>query len=100
MSWRLALLLSATLMVLGTACGVDEDEVVKLKEGEGLGDAPYCGSLGCADPFKFCAELFLDFGRSPPICVSDDICDRLDCANSSRRCAVFDGFPGQVKCIK
>ncbi|MBJ6759982.1 hypothetical protein JGU66_04350 [Myxococcaceae bacterium JPH2] len=100
MSWRITLLLSASLALLGTACGVSEDEVVILKEGESLRDAPYCGSLGCEDPYKFCAELFFDFGRSPPICVGDDICARLQCANDGRRCAVFDGFPGQVKCIK
>ncbi|RKG62292.1 hypothetical protein D7X30_02975 [Corallococcus sp. AB011P] len=96
---RIALLLSATL-VLATGCGVSEDEVVQLKEGENLSDTPYCGSLGCADPYRLCAELFLEFGRSPPLCVVDNICDRLECAKEGRRCAVFNGFPGQVKCIE
>lgn len=95
---RIAVLLSATL-VLVTGCGVDEDEVVKLKEGENLSDTPYCGGAGCLDPYRYCAELFLDFGRSPPLCVVENICDRLECANTNRRCAVFEGFPGQVKCI-
>lgn len=99
LSWRKTALVCSALAVLGSACGVDEDEVVKLKEGESFADAPYCGSFGCEDPFQFCAEIFLEFGRSPPICVSDDICARLDCANPQRQCAVFDGFPGQVKCI-
>jgi hypothetical protein len=98
MALRIAMLLSATL-VLSTGCGVSEDEVVRLKEGESLADTPYCGSLGCSDPFRFCAELFLEFGRSPPLCVVDNVCDRLECAKGGRRCAVFDGFPGQVKCI-
>lgn len=99
LSWRKTVLVCSALAALGSACGVDEDEVVKLKEGESFADAPYCGSFGCEDPFQFCAEVFLEFGRSPAICVSDDICARLECANPQRQCAVFDGFPGQVKCI-
>ncbi|NMO23257.1 hypothetical protein HPC49_49305 [Pyxidicoccus fallax] len=99
LSWRKSVLVFSALAVLGSACGVDDDEVVKLKEGESLADAPYCGSFGCEEFDQFCAELFLDFGRSPALCITDDICDRLECANSNRRCAIFDGFPGQVKCI-
>ncbi|MCP3102269.1 hypothetical protein LZ198_25700 [Myxococcus sp. K15C18031901] len=93
------LLVFGVLSALGSACGVDEDEVVRLKEGESLADAPYCSSVGCTGAYEFCAELFFDFGRSPPLCITDDICERLECANSNRRCAIFDGFPGQVKCI-
>nr|WP_164015456.1 hypothetical protein [Pyxidicoccus trucidator] len=100
LSWRMRVLVFSTLAVLGSACGVDDDEVVRLKDGESFADAPYCGSFGCEDVFQFCAEVFLEFGRSPAICVSDDICERLECANPGRRCAVFDGFPGQVKCIE
>ncbi len=89
----------SALTVLGAACGVDEDEVIKLREGENLEDIPYCGSFGCEDIYAFCAELFFDFGRSPPLCVPENICERMECANPNKRCAVFDGFPGQVKCI-
>ncbi|MCP3139196.1 hypothetical protein [Pyxidicoccus xibeiensis] len=91
--------LFSALAVLGSACGVDEDEAVVLKEGETLEGSDYCGSFGCENPLEFCAELFFDFGRSPALCVPDTICDRLDCAKEGRICAVFDGFPGQVKCI-
>ncbi|MFP2926213.1 hypothetical protein ACLESO_13545 [Pyxidicoccus sp. 3LG] len=90
----------SALAVLGSACGVDDDEVVVLKEGESLEDASYCGSFGCTNPLDLCAELFFDFGRSPAICVPDSICERLDCAKEGRTCAVFNGFPGQVKCIE
>ncbi|WP_163995116.1 hypothetical protein [Pyxidicoccus caerfyrddinensis] len=99
LSWRMRVLGFSALAVFSSACGVSDDEVVKLKEGESFADAPYCGSFGCEDPYQLCAEVFLEFGRSPAICVSDNICERLECANPNRRCAVFDGFPGQVKCI-
>ncbi|WXH30697.1 hypothetical protein WA016_04669 [Myxococcus stipitatus] len=98
-SRRMRILVFCVMSALATACGVDEDEVVRLKEGESLADAAYCGSFGCERINEFCAEVFLEFGRSPPICVSEDVCERLECANSSRRCAIFDGLPGQVKCI-
>ncbi|MCP3168337.1 hypothetical protein [Myxococcus qinghaiensis] len=100
LSRRIRVLVFCVVSALATAaCGVDDDEVVRVKEGESLADADYCGSFGCADSFEFCAEVFLEFGRSPPICVTEDVCARLECANANRRCAIFDGFPGQVKCI-
>lgn len=99
LSRRMRVLVFSAVSALATACGVDEDEVVRLKEGESLADAEYCGSFGCEQSFEFCAEVFLEFGRSPPICIADDVCERLECANKNRRCAIFDGFPGQVKCI-
>ncbi|QDE92992.1 hypothetical protein BHS06_30660 [Myxococcus xanthus] len=99
-SRRIRSLVFSVLAVCASSCGVSEDEAVLPKEGESLSDAPYCGSFGCVNPYQFCAEIFLEFGRSPPICVFDDICERLECANSNRTCALFDGFPAQVKCIK
>ncbi|NTX03314.1 hypothetical protein HUA74_10005 [Myxococcus sp. CA051A] len=100
LSRRIRVLVFCVVSALATACGVDDDEVVRVKEGESLADAEYCGSFGCDQLNEFCAEVFLEFGRSPPICITEDVCERLECANTNRRCAIFDGFPGQVKCIK
>ncbi len=99
LSRRMRSLVFSVLAVCASSCGVSEKEAVRLKEGASLDDAPYCGSFGCANPYQFCTELFLEFGRSPPICVFDDICERLECVKAGRTCALFDGFPAQVKCI-
>jgi hypothetical protein len=95
-------LLAATLLGLAS-CGVSEDEAVRLREGASLVDEGeslyYCSSLGCPFERQLCVELFFDYGRSPPLCLGPDICERLECQKEGRQCAIFDGFPGQVKCI-
>lgn len=83
----------AALLLL--SCGPSEELV--LKEGETLGGLRYC-VFGCSQD-TFCAELFLkDTGRSPPLCVPENICDRLECANGGQ-CTLFDTFPVEVRCI-
>jgi hypothetical protein len=78
-----------------SACGPSEELV--LKEGQTLEGLPYC--FGVCFEGEFCAELFLkDTGRSPPLCVPLDICDRFTCADGGR-CAIFDTFPAEVRCI-
>jgi hypothetical protein len=87
-----------------TSCGVSEDEVVRLKEGQTLGEPAagglqYCSSFGCPYEKQACLEVFFEYGRSPPLCLFLDVCDKLECAKAGNECAIFDGFPGQVKCI-
>lgn len=94
----------AALAVLAS-CGVSEEEAVRYKDEaarQSIRNSELCSNVGCiADPQAyFCAELFFEFGRSPPLCVDPDtICEMLECQAEGRRCATFDGFPGQVKCI-
>ncbi|MBF5046181.1 hypothetical protein FGE12_27440 [Aggregicoccus sp. 17bor-14] len=82
----------ATLLL--SACGPAEELV--LKEGQTINGLRYC-AYGC--PLDtFCAELFLkDTGRSPPICVPLEICDRFTCDNGGE-CRIFDTFPAEVRC--
>ncbi|HEX8436657.1 hypothetical protein [Archangium sp.] len=100
-----------------------EDEAVRLKEGQKLfldgmpEQLRYCTTLGCPtvvlDPNStpedpeddvlrdtFCLEVFFDYGRSPALCLPLEVCDRLECEKEGGTCAIFDGFPGQVKCIR
>jgi hypothetical protein len=89
--------LAAAVLV---SCGVSEDEAVKLREGQTLNDLPFCGSFGCADPAAWCLELFFEFGTSPPLCARpSNICERLECFQQGQECRVFEGFPGQVRCV-
>jgi hypothetical protein len=89
-----------------TACGVSEDEAVRLKEGQTLGvpGAPLegCSTFGCPYEGQVCMEVFFEYGRSPAVCVFVDVCDRLECQTQKPgyQCTLFDGFPGQVKCIE
>jgi hypothetical protein len=91
-------LLAAAVVGLGSSCGIPPEEVLYLKEGETTVDLPYCTQFGCPSVGQFCVELFFEFGRSPPLCVLPEVCNRLQC-REGRRCAIFDGFPGQVRCI-
>lgn len=95
----------AALLVGLSACGVTQDEAVRLQEGATLGIAErgglrYCSSLGCAYPDEACLQVFFEYGRSPALCLTLDVCQRLECEQQGQRCALFDGFPGQVKCIE
>jgi hypothetical protein len=99
----------AALAVLAS-CGVSEEEAVRYKDEEArqaLRGSPLCSSLGCPYDPRYpssepvCVELFFEFGRSPALCVPlDRICEQLECQKEGYQCAVFDGFPGQVKCIE
>ena len=81
------------------------DEAVRLKEGQTLGDAEiggleYCTSFGCPYDGQACLEVFFEYGRSPALCLfAAEVCDRVECETPGKVCALFDGFPGQVKCI-
>lgn len=92
-------LLGAALAVV-LSCGPSRDEAVRLKEGANLDDVSTCPSLLCAGQNEFCAELLFEYGRSPPLCVTDDICSRFDCLEEGRRCVLFDGVPVQMRCVK
>lgn len=113
MARRIRVLSGVAAVVLGflTSCGVSEDEAIRIKDEESrqeIGNAYACSTAGCpyADPNHptsqvVCVELFFDFGRSPALCLPlDNLCDRFECEKEGRQCAVFDGFPGQVKCIE
>ena len=87
----------AALLLLA-ACGPHEGRGLAVVGEARLGAQPECFSLSCADPALRCSQLFFDYGRSPPLCVESNICDRLTCAIG--QCTVFDGLPLQVKCIQ
>jgi len=104
MAWRIRGLLGAAALVVLTSCGVTEDEAVRLKEGQTLGEPEiglqYCSTLGCQYENQACLEVFFEYGRSPALCLFLDVCEKLECEKEGGRCAIFDGFPGQVKCIR
>jgi hypothetical protein len=104
MSWPIRGFLAAAALVVLTSCGVSEDEVVQLREGQTL-SAPdrqlsYCTTFGCQFSDEACLEVFFEYGRSPALCLTLDVCERLQCAKQGHECAIFDGFPGQVKCME
>ena len=103
MAWPIRGLLGAAAVLVLSACGVTEDEAVRLKEGQQLGDPrtglEYCTTLGCYEG-QACLEVFFEYGRSPAVCLDLAVCQRLECMKEGRQCAIFDGFPGQVKCIE
>jgi hypothetical protein len=103
MPWRNRGLLAALLLGLAS-CGVSPEEAVHLKEGQTLSHPTYgveeCTSFGCYEELPFCVELYFEYGRSPPLCVSADICERLQCSEPGYVCRVYEGFPGQIKCVK
>jgi hypothetical protein len=104
MPWPIKGLLSAAALMVLTSCGVSEEEAVRVKEGQTLGDPEvglyYCTTLGCPYLEQACVEVFFDYGRSPAVCIFRDVCERLECEKEGRECAIFEGFPGQVKCIE
>ncbi|ATB28719.1 hypothetical protein [Melittangium boletus] len=105
MPWRTRGLLGAVALVGLTACGVSQDEAVRLKEGVTLGDPARgglqsCTTFGCTYADEACLQVFFEYGRSPALCLTLDVCERLECEQEGQRCAIFDGFPGQVKCIE
>lgn len=103
MAWRIRGLVAAVALLGLGACGVTRDEAVRLKEGATLGDPDlglqYCTSFGCLYAGQACLEVFFEYGRSPALCLFLDVCDKLECEQQGQRCAIFDGYPGQVKCI-
>lgn len=117
MSWPIRGLLGAAALAVLTSCGVSDDEIVRIREGERLGHEDprigltACTTFGCPDPLLldpppadpdplFCLEVFFEYGRSPALCLPLDVCQKLECAKAGQECAIFEGFPGQVKCIE
>jgi hypothetical protein len=104
MRWPIRGLVGAAALMMLTACGVTEDEAVRVKEGQTLKDPrtaqlEYCTTLGCLYEDQYCLEVFFEYGASPALCLDLAVCERLECEKEGRRCAIFEGFPGQVKCI-
>jgi hypothetical protein len=91
-------LLGAAL-VMGLSCGPSKEDSVRLKEGANLDDIVECPGLLCAGETEFCAEILYEYGESPPVCVTDSICDRFECVGKNKRCVFFDGIPVQMRCI-
>lgn len=97
-------------VALLASCGVSEEEVVRYKDEEArqwIAQSPLCYSAGCLQDPRYpespvaCVEVFFEFGRSPALCLPlETLCERFECQAEGRECAVFDGFPGQVKCIE
>jgi hypothetical protein len=98
MTWRISGLLGAALAVL-LSCGPSDAEAMKLKEGSGLSDIGECPLLVCNQSL-FCGELLFEYGRSPPLCMPIDICDRMECLRQGRVCVLFEGLPAQVRCVE
>jgi hypothetical protein len=104
-------LLGAALAAL-LSCGPSDAEAMKLKEGrslnelpqeeidEGRREIPECPALLCADASAFCGEVLFEYGRSPPLCLHIDICDRMECLEPNRTCTLFEGLPAQVRCVE
>ena len=95
------------VVLLGlVGCGVTEDEAVRLREGATLSrdgvQLESCTTFGCAYEGQACLEVFFEYGRSPPLCLFVDVCDRLECQSGRPgfQCTLFSGFPGQVKCVE
>ncbi|HET9451548.1 MAG TPA: hypothetical protein VFO83_11720 [Aggregicoccus sp.] len=84
--------------LLLSSCGPSEELV--LKEGQTLDGLAFCVySNGLCTETTFCAELYLkETGRSPPLCVPEDICSRFECADGGE-CRVFTTFPAEVRCV-
>jgi hypothetical protein len=103
MPWRIRGLLCTALLGLA-ACGVSEDEAVRLKEGAELRtpnrELEYCTSFGCRYEDEYCLEVFFEYGRSPALCLPLNVCDRLECLEAGGECRIYDGFPGQVRCAR
>jgi hypothetical protein len=99
MTRRICGLLGAALAAL-LSCGPSDAEAMKLKEGRDLNDISECLGLFCEADDEFCGELLFEYGRSPPLCMRIDICERMDCLEPGRTCALFEGQPAQVRCIK
>jgi len=99
MTWRICGLLGVALAAL-LSCGPSDSEAMKLKEGRDLSDIGECPTLLCIEESKFCGELLFDYGRSPPLCMPIDICERLDCLKEGRTCTLFEGLPAQVRCVE
>ncbi|MDC0710596.1 hypothetical protein POL68_19115 [Stigmatella sp. ncwal1] len=104
MTWRMSGALGAALAAVLLSCGPSEDEAMKVREGSNLDDIVECPGLYCGFDGQgqslLCAELLMEYGRSPPLCVDTRICERMECLKQGRRCVLFDGIPVQVRCIK
>ena len=100
MTWRMCGLLGAALAAALLSCGPSDAEAMKLKEGQDLNDTSECPFLQCSALDRFCGELLFDYGRSPPLCLPINICERLDCLESGRTCTLFEGAPAQVRCVE
>jgi hypothetical protein len=84
--------------LLLSSCGPSEELV--LREGQTLDGLLFCGFTGgLCTVDTFCAELFLkETGRSPALCVPENICDRFECADGGE-CRIFTTFPAEVRCV-
>ncbi|WP_224361376.1 hypothetical protein [Hyalangium versicolor] len=98
MTWQIRGLLGAVLAVV-LSCGPGKDDAVRVKEGETLEGIDECPGLLCAGEQYFCTELLFEYGRSPPLCVTSDICNKLECLDSGKKCVLFDGIPVQLRCV-
>ena len=94
----------AAVVTLGLAalflssCGPSEELV--LREGQTLDGLLFCGfTNGLCTVDTFCAELYLkETGRSPALCVPENICERFECADGGE-CRIFTTFPAEVRCV-
>jgi len=98
MNWKLRGLLGVALAAV-LSCGPGKDDAMRLKEGSNLDDIRECPALLCANVDELCTELLFEYGRSPPLCVPQNICERLDCLEQGRRCVIFEGIPFEARCI-
>ena len=99
------------LLALGpAACSTTDDGELRVDGVLNPADFPDCESDGsCREPL-ICAQLvnLPSVDRSPPLCLGEDICERLICDGEQCRplltcdrgqCRVTNGFPAQVRCV-
>jgi hypothetical protein len=98
MNWKLRGLLGVALAAV-LSCGPGKDDAMRLKEGSNLDDIRECPALLCASVDELCTELLFEYGRSPPLCVPQNICERMDCLEQGRRCVIFEGIPFEARCV-
>jgi hypothetical protein len=99
MTWKTRGLLGVALAAV-LSCGPGRDDAMRLKEGSTLEDVVECPILLCGDVTELCTELLFEYGRTPPLCVPQNICERMECLEQGRRCVIFEGIPFQARCIK
>jgi hypothetical protein len=93
------LLATVLLALLPAACGSTDDGELTVQGVLTPGEFPDCENDGsCPEPL-FCAQLVNLRGveRSPPLCLGDDICQRVTCDRG--QCRITQAFPFQVRCV-
>ena len=85
----------AALACSCSSCGPGKDDACASRRAPTWRTSASARPCCCASPADLCAELLFEYGRSPPLCVPDNICERLDCLEQGRRCASSRASPSR-----